>query len=72
MVLVEIENPMSWQSRLIRELFLIKKLMMNGVIRMKFLLGRFVFLSPVSVIALPYKEGVSPGLLFGEPSVFNL
>ena len=72
MVLMEVENPMSWQKYLIWELFLVKKLMMNSVIRMKFLLGRFIFLPPVSVLALPCKEGVSLGLLFGKPSVFSL
>lgn len=72
MVLIEIENPVSWQKRLIQELFLIKKLMMSGVTKMKFLLGRSVFLSRVSVIPLPCKERVSLGLLFGEPSVFSL
>lgn len=37
MVLMEIESPISWQNSLIRELFLIKKRMMNGVIKVKFL-----------------------------------
>lgn len=37
-VLMEIENPISWQKCLIRELFLIKKRMINGVIEGKFLL----------------------------------
>lgn len=37
-VLIEIESPISWQKRLIRELFLIKKRMINGVIKAKFLL----------------------------------
>lgn len=37
-VLMEIGNPISWQKRLIGELFLIKKRMMNGIIKTKFLL----------------------------------
>lgn len=37
-VLMEIESPISWQKCPIRELFLIKKRMINGVIKAKFLL----------------------------------
>lgn len=52
MVHREIESPISWPERLTGELFLTKQQKMNGAIKTRFPLPRFVFLSPGSVIPL--------------------
>lgn len=70
-IVPEIASPISWQKRLIRELSLIKKRVINGVIKVKFLLWRFVFLSPVSVVPPPFNEWANMWLLFAESPGFN-